>query len=127
MRFDVAFDGCGIFKLPLDQKISAVRVIRILLGFEHGLVVIAIAEGGSGYVVSAKVHASLQLHNRFKKAYRDPVDLKPRHRGSDTAHMRRTARGFLVVEVDRKHRRGLQSIVTRSCPSRQQRRTAEMC
>src|SRR5438445_10251410 len=32
------------------------------------------------------------------------VDLKPRHRGSDTAHMRRTAR----------------------CPSRQLRRTAEM-
>src|SRR5271169_1790561 len=33
-----------------------------------------------------------------------PVDLKPHHRGSDTAHMRRTAR----------------------CPSRQLRRTAEM-
>src|SRR5712671_4564133 len=31
----------------------------------------------------------------------EPVDLKPRHRGFDPAHMRRTARGFLVVEVDR--------------------------
>ena len=52
--------------------IRAVRVIRIFLGFERGLVVVAIAEDRSGYVVGVKVHASPQLHGPFKKAYRDP-------------------------------------------------------
>jgi hypothetical protein len=39
MRFDVAPIVIWIFELPLDQEIRAVRVIRILLGLEHGLVV----------------------------------------------------------------------------------------
>jgi hypothetical protein len=47
-------------------------VTRILLGFERGLVVVAIAEDRSGYVVGMKVHDSPQLHSRFKKAYCDP-------------------------------------------------------
>jgi hypothetical protein len=70
MRFDVAPIVIWIFELPLDQEIGA--VIRILLGFEHGLVVVAIARDRSGYVVGVKVHDSPQLHSRFKKAYRDP-------------------------------------------------------
>src|SRR5215469_14427735 len=127
MRFDIAPIVIWIFELSLDQEIRAVSVIRILLGFERGLVVVAIAEDRSGYVVGVKVHASLNYAAGSRKPIAIPVDLKPRHRGSDTAHMQRTARGFLVVEVDRKRRRGLQSIVTRSCPSRQQRRTAKMC
>ena len=61
-----------IFELPLDQEIRAVRVIRILLGLERGLVVVAIAENRSGYVVGMKVHDSPQLHSRFKQAYCDP-------------------------------------------------------
>src|SRR5215831_13757956 len=101
MRFDKAPIVIWIFELPLDQEVRAVRVIRILLGFERGLVVVAIAEGRSGYVVGVKVHDSPQLHGRFKKSYRDPGYVKSRHRGSDTAHMRQTAPGFLVVEVDR--------------------------
>ena len=68
MRFDVAPIVIWIFELPLDQQISAVRVIRILLGFEHGLVIVAIAGDRSGYVVGVKVHASPQLHGRFKKS-----------------------------------------------------------
>jgi hypothetical protein len=72
MRFDVAPIVIWIFELPLDQEIRAVGVIRILLGFERGLVVVAIAEDRSGYVVGVKVHDSPQLHSRFKKAYRDP-------------------------------------------------------
>jgi hypothetical protein len=72
MRFDVAPIIIWIFELPLDQEIRAVKVIRILLGFEHGLVVVAIARDRSGYVVGVKVHDSPQLHSRFKKAYRDP-------------------------------------------------------
>ena len=51
MRFDVAYMVIRIFELPLDQQIRAVRVIRIFLGFEHGLVVVAIAEDRSGDVV----------------------------------------------------------------------------
>src|SRR5437899_1903801 len=46
----------------------------------------------------------LKLTAGSRKTIAIRVDLKPRHRGSDTAHMRRTAR----------------------CPSRQLRRTAEM-
>ena len=72
MRFDVASMVIWIFELPLDQEIRAVRVIRILLGLERGLVVVAITEDRNGYVVGVKVHASPQLHGRFKKAYRDP-------------------------------------------------------
>jgi hypothetical protein len=68
MRFDVASIVVWIFELPLDQQIRAVRVIRILLGLERGLVVVAIAEDRSGYVVGVKVHASPQLHGRFKKS-----------------------------------------------------------
>ena len=44
MRFDVASIVIWIFELPLDQQIRAVRVIRILLGLERGVVVVAIAE-----------------------------------------------------------------------------------
>jgi hypothetical protein len=44
MRFDIAPIVIWIFELPLDQEIRAVRVIRILLGLERGLVVVAIAE-----------------------------------------------------------------------------------
>ena len=72
MRFDVAPIVIWILELPLDQEIRAVRVIRILLGFERGLAVVAIAEDRSGYVVGVKMHDSPQLHSRFKKAYRDP-------------------------------------------------------
>ena len=72
MRFDVAPIVIWIFELPLDQEIRAVRVIRIWLGLERGLIVVTIAEDRSGYVVGVKVHASSQLHIRFKKAYRDP-------------------------------------------------------
>jgi hypothetical protein len=72
MRFDVAPIVIWIFELPLDQEIGAVKVIRILLGFEHSLVVVAIARDRSGYVVGVKVHDSPQLHSRFKKAYRGP-------------------------------------------------------
>jgi hypothetical protein len=61
-----------IFELPLEQEIRVVRVIRIWLGFERGLVVVAIAKDRSGYVVGVKMHASPRLHIRFKKAYRDP-------------------------------------------------------
>ena len=57
MSFDVAQIVVWIFELPLDQQIRAVRIIRILLGFECGLVVVAIAENRSGYVVGVKVHA----------------------------------------------------------------------
>ena len=49
MRFDIAPIVIWIFELPLDQEIRAVGVIRILLGLEHGLVVVAIAEDSSGY------------------------------------------------------------------------------
>src|SRR5712671_6424230 len=73
MHFDVAPIVIWIFELPLDQEIRAVRVIRILLGLERGLVVVAIAEDRSGYVVGVKVHDSPQLHSRFKKAYCDPA------------------------------------------------------
>jgi hypothetical protein len=72
MHFDVAPIVIWIFELPLDQEIRAVRVIRILLGLERGLVVVAIAEDRSGYVVGVKVNDSPQLHSRFKKAYCDP-------------------------------------------------------
>ena len=44
MRFDVAPIVIWIFELPLDQEIRAVRVTRIFLGLELGLVVVAIAE-----------------------------------------------------------------------------------
>jgi hypothetical protein len=72
MRFDIASIVVWIFELPLDQEIRAVRVIRILLGLERGLVVVAIAEDRDGYVVGVKVHDSPQLHSRFNKAYCDP-------------------------------------------------------
>ena len=52
MRFDTAPIVIWIFELPLDQETRAVRVIRILLGLERGLVVVAIAEDRSGYVVA---------------------------------------------------------------------------
>ena len=73
MRFNVAPIVIWIFELPLDQEIRAVcQVIRIWFGLERGLVVVAIAEDRSGYVVGVKMHASPQPHIRFKKAYRDP-------------------------------------------------------
>ena len=58
MSFDVAQIVVWIFELPLDQQVRAVGVIRILLGFERGLILVAIAEDRSGYVVGVKVHAS---------------------------------------------------------------------
>ena len=73
LRFDIAPIVIWIFELPLDQEVRAVRVIRIFLGFERGLVVVAIAEDRSGYVVGVKVHDSPQLHSQFKKAYCDPA------------------------------------------------------
>jgi hypothetical protein len=48
MRFDEAPIVIWIFELPLDQEIRAVRVIRILLGLERGLVVVVTAEDRSG-------------------------------------------------------------------------------
>src|SRR5947208_1564889 len=104
MRFDVAPLVIWIFELPLDQEIRAIRVIRILLGLERGLIVVAIAEDRSGYVAGVKVHASLNYTAGSRKPIAIRVDLKPRHRGSDAAHLQRRAR----------------------CPSRQLRRTAEM-
>ena len=67
MCFDIAPIVIWIFELPLDQEIRAASVIRILLGLERGLVVVAIAKDRSGYVVGVKVRASPQLHRRFKK------------------------------------------------------------
>jgi hypothetical protein len=84
MRFDVATIAIWIFELPLDQEIRAVRVTRIWLGLERGLVVVAIAEDRSGYVVGVKMHDSPQLQ---RKPIAIPVDLKPRHRDSDMAHI----------------------------------------
>jgi len=72
MCFDVASIVIWIFELPLDQSIRAARVDRILLGFERGLVVVAIAEDRSGYLVGVKLHPSPQLYGRFKKAYCNP-------------------------------------------------------
>jgi hypothetical protein len=57
----------------LDQEIRAVRVIRILLGFEHGLVVVAIARDRSGYVVGVKVHDSLNYTAGSRKPIAIPV------------------------------------------------------
>ena len=68
MRFDIAPIVIWIFELPLDQEIRAASVIRILLGLERGLVVVAIAKDRSGYVVGVKVRASPQLHGRFTKS-----------------------------------------------------------
>src|SRR5271169_1517506 len=63
---------------------------RILLGLKRGLIAVAIAEDRSGYVVGVKLHTSPQLTAGSRKPIAIPVDLKPRHRGCDTA-MRRTA------------------------------------
>src|SRR5712675_1876278 len=87
MRFDVAPIVIWIFELPFDQEIRAVRVIRILLGLERGLVVVAIAEDRSGYVVGVKVHDSPNYTADSRKPIAIPVDLKPRHRDSDMAHI----------------------------------------
>jgi hypothetical protein len=47
-----------------------------LFGFERGLVVVAIAEDRSGYVVGVKAHDSLDYTaGSRKKAYCDPGDL----------------------------------------------------
>src|SRR6516164_3660132 len=59
-------------RIAFGSTDSAARVIGILLDFERGLVVVAIAEDRSGYVVGVKVHNSPQLQSRFKKAYCDP-------------------------------------------------------
>src|SRR5580693_8246282 len=87
MGFDIAPIVIWIFELPLDQEIRAVSVLRILLGFEHGLVVVAIAEDRSGYVVGVKVHNSPQHTADSRKPIAIPVDLKPRRRDSDRAHI----------------------------------------
>ena len=88
MGFDVAQIAILASELPLDQKIGAVRVIRILLGFEHGLVAVAIAEYRSGDAVGVKMHDSPALHIRLKKAYRDPGRFEtasPRYRHGTNA------------------------------------------
>ena len=72
MRFDIAPIVIWIFELPLDQEIWAASVIRILLGLERGLVVVAIAKDRSGYVVGVKVHVSPHYTAGSRKAYRDP-------------------------------------------------------
>jgi hypothetical protein len=88
LRFDVA---------ALDQQIRAVRAIRILLGSERGLVVVAIAKNGSGYVVGVKVHASPQLRGRFKRASRDPgLIFEGDHRDISCLPMRVWLYGLLV-------------------------------
>src|SRR6516165_3216411 len=56
MRLDIAPIVVRILELPLDQQIGAVNVIRILLRFEHGLVVVA--GDGRGYIVGVKTHSS---------------------------------------------------------------------
>jgi hypothetical protein len=87
MRFDIAPIVIWIFELPLDQKIRAVSVIRILLGLERCLVVVAIAEDRSGYVVGVKAHNSLNYTADSRKLIAIAFDLKPRHRDSDMAHI----------------------------------------
>jgi hypothetical protein len=67
MRFYVAPMVIWIFKLPLDQEIRAVKVIRIRLSWERDFVVVAIAEDRSGNVVGVKVHHSPQLHSRSRE------------------------------------------------------------
>ena len=104
MRFDIAPIVIWIFELPLDQEIRAVRVIGILLGFEHGLVVVAITEDRSGYVVCVKMHASPQLHRPFKKAYRDPGLFETASRTRHTCGGQHLA---FWLEVDRRRRRSL--------------------
>jgi hypothetical protein len=69
-----------IFELPLDQEIRAVSVICILLDFEHGLVVVAIAEDRSGYVDGVKMHDSLNYTANSRKPLAIPVELEPRYR-----------------------------------------------
>src|SRR5215467_7528932 len=119
MRFDIAPIVIWIFELPLDQEIRAVTVIRILLRFERGLVVVAIAEDRSGYVVGMKVHDSPQLTNS-KKAYCDPGRIETasprfphgtRCGGTDVA--------FLDAEVGRERRRKAFSPSYPKLPSRQ--------
>src|SRR5437868_8332996 len=126
MRFDVTPMVIWIFELPLDEEIRAVRVIRILLGLERGLVAVAIAEDRSGYVVGVKMHASPQPHIRFKKAYRDPSSFEtasPRFR-----HDTHAADSTWLFWLERLTGSvgGLSVRLIRSCPSRQLRRTAEL-
>ena len=84
VRFDVAPIVIWIFELPLDQDIGAVKVIRILLGFEHGLVVVAIARDGSGYVVGVKVHDPLN----YTAGSRKPIAIPKERFGSSSATTR---------------------------------------
>src|ERR1700745_4367659 len=56
MHLDIAPIVVRILELPLDQQIGAVNIIRILLRFEHGLVVVA--EDRMGYIVGVKAHSS---------------------------------------------------------------------
>ena len=100
MRFDVASMVIWIFELPLDQQIRAVRVIRILLGFERGLVVVAIAKDRSGYVVGVKVRASAQTTRPVQESLPRPRLISNRVIAALKRYTcGRTARGFLVVEV----------------------------
>ena len=69
MSFDIAPVVIWIFELPLDQEIRAVRVIRILLGLERGLVVVAIAEERSGYVVGITAVRSISEQIQLVRFY----------------------------------------------------------
>ena len=73
MRFDVAPIVIWIFELPLDQEIRAIRVIRILLDLERGLVVVAIAEDRNGYVVGVKCMIPLNYTADSTKPIAIPV------------------------------------------------------
>ena len=91
MRFDIAPIVIWILELPLDQEIGAVMVIRILLGFERGLVVVAVRRRQK-WIRSWRESACFLSTARpvQEKPIAIPIDLKPRQRGSDTAHIRRT-------------------------------------
>src|SRR5216683_3236390 len=54
MRLDIAPATVWHFELALDQKIRAIGIGRILLGLEHGLVVVA--GDRNGHVVCLKSH-----------------------------------------------------------------------
>ena len=129
MHFDVAAIVIWIFELSLDQEIRAVRVIRILLGFERGLVVVAIAEDRSGYVAGMKVRSiPLNYTANSSKPIAIPVDFEtalPRfRRGTHCGGQHggfSGCRGRLEASAKKPS-----AISTRSCPSRRLRRTAEM-
>src|SRR5215471_1588426 len=107
MRLDIAPIVVWILELPLDQQIGAVNVIRILLRFEHGLVVVA--GDGRGYIVGVKAHSSprpcpvslfFDLDERLSglraTAHLGEQDACPLHEFAPSAH--RSAMGVLDPE-----------------------------